>query len=342
MEPSGQHRKRKDSEAEDPGPSSRSHLSTNSEPENSPEATNGQGGGSLLQMLGGLFRANTPALPEGKRPVGLKDALDSLLEEHEIDEDNAVITHEERELLRNILLFKDTTVEDIMIPRADIVAVGDDVSLEEIKAAFVEHHHTRMPVYHETLDSIIGYLHLKDIATYVFTGRANYEMRDALHEILAVPPSMKVIELLLTMRQNSQHIAIVVDEYGGTDGLVSMEDIMEVIVGEIQDEHDEEEDNSDFTWIDADTLDADARMEIESLEAALGLTLMLHEDEDEFDTLAGLIFTHLGRVPEPGESFDYPGGLRFMVLDADARSIKRVRVSRIRNAEPIAEPSRAQ
>jgi CBS domain containing-hemolysin-like protein len=156
-------------------------------------------------------------------------------------------------------------------------------------------------------------------------------MDNLIRQILFVPPSMKVMDLLVRMRHSSVHIAIVVDEYGGTDGLVSMEDIVEEIVGEIQDEHDEAEDAPTFIWLNERTLEADARMEVEELDKCFGASMVMEQDEEDFDTIGGLVFSHLGHIPETGEQFDYPTGMRITILEAEPRAVKRVRIERLEN-----------
>lgn len=288
---------------------------------------------SFLQALGKLFRG-TPAASasvEAPRETSLKETLESLIAEHEREGQELVIVPEERNMLSNILRFGEMTVSDIMIPRPDIVAVEYSVSLEDLKQLVVREQHSRMPVYTENLDNVAGFLHIKDLAVQVFEGKP-FSMETSIRQILFVPPSMRVMDLLIKMRLSSVHIAIVVDEYGGTDGLVSMEDIVEEIVGEIQDEHDEEESLDDFIWIDSRIIEADGRMTIEDLEKCFGPEVVLHEDGEDIDTVGGLVFSHLGHVPSAGEEFDYPTGLRITVLEAESRAVKRVRIERLNDS----------
>lgn len=236
---------------------------------------------------------------------------------------------EEQNLIRNILDFSDMSVSDIMIPRADIFAVPHTISFEELKQRISEEQHSRIPVYKENLDAVAGFLHVKDVAVNAFTGKP-FHMESVLRKVLFVPPSMKVLDLLVKMRGEGVHIAIVVDEYGGTDGLVTMEDIMEEIVGEIHDEHDSSEQAArSFAWLDEGVIEADARMEIDELLECFGENAVLEEDKEDCDTVGGLIFSHLGHIPDKGEEFEYPTGLYITVLDADARMVKHVRIKRL-------------
>lgn len=304
------------------------HEKSAASPQDAPLATP-----SFLQVLGKLFRgapiASTEVEP--RRDTTLKETLESLLLEHEKEGQEIVIVPEERSMLSNILRFGEMTVSDIMIPRPDIVAVEYGISLEELKQMVVREQHSRMPVYTENLDNVAGFLHIKDLAVQVFEGKP-FSMDTSIRQILFVPPSMKVMDLLIKMRLSSVHIAIVVDEYGGTDGLVSMEDIVEEIVGEIQDEHDDEEAIDDFIWVDSRIIEADGRMTIEDLEKCFGPEVVLHEDGEDIDTVGGLVFSHLGHVPSAGEEFDYPTGLRITVLEAESRTVKRVRIERLDNS----------
>ncbi len=255
----------------------------------------------------------------------LKEALEEIIDEHDGDASDR-LEPEERVMLHNVLSFGETKVSEIMIPRTDISAVGADISLTELKAHILEQQHTRIPVYDETLDQVLGFLHVKDLLP-MFGGEQEFNIRTVLREVLFVPPSMRIIDLLVKMRHAGSHLAIVVDEYGGTDGLVTMEDLFEEIVGDIQDEHDEDEEQEDkITSIAEGIFEVNARIRIEKLEKELGLNLVTEENDDEFDTLGGLIFFQLGRVPVKGEIIPHVSGLRFHIIEADPRRIKKVRI----------------
>lgn len=280
---------------------------------------------SSFRHLGKWLRSAMGNKPEGS----LKEALEEVLEEHEDSE--MAISVEERNLLRNMIGFGELKVGDVVIPRTDISAVPETVTHDELKAHIMEHRHTRIPIYSGTIDNITGFIHMKDFF-FALLGVIEFDLQSIVRPILFVPPSMKITDLLVKMRLSSCHMAIVVDEYGCTDGLVTMEDLFEEIVGEIQDEHDEDEEQPAMVWLSEKALEADARVKVSDLEAELQLDLSNGEEED-FDTLGGLIFSHLGRVPAKGEVVHYRGGLKLEVLSADPRRIKKVRVVK---TEPLA------
>ncbi|MDX2072912.1 MAG: hemolysin family protein [Alphaproteobacteria bacterium] len=260
-----------------------------------------------------------------KHEASLKDAIEEAIEEHAENSDEEMAP-QERVMLHNVLSFGERTVSDIMIPRTDIVAVSHDISLENLKAHLLDQRHTRTPVYEDTLDHVLGFLHVKDIIP-VLAGDKPYHLRTYLRSMLYVPPSMKILDLLAKMRGVGSHMAIVVDEHGGTDGLVTMEDVVEEIVGEIHDEHDEDEmSDEQIVRISDKVVEVSARIRIEHLVRALNRELVREDESEGFDTLAGLIFTRLGRIPAKGEMVEHYDGIRFEIADADARHIRKVRV----------------
>jgi CBS domain containing-hemolysin-like protein len=184
--------------------------------------------------------------------------------------------------------------------------------------------HTRLPVYRDNLDDVIGMVHIKDLLPYWGDG-AEFKLEPLIREVLFVPPSMRILDLLLQMRDTGVHMAIVVDEYGGTDGLATIEDLVEEIVGEIQDEHDKIL-PPQIVELPNGALEADARVEVEELERRLGIELLDAERREDVDTLGGLLFTLLDRVPARGEIVRHPAGVEFAVLEADPRRIKRLRI----------------
>jgi hemolysin (HlyC) family protein len=230
----------------------------------------------------------------------------------------------ERALIANVLRLRDTTADDVMVPRADIVAIQADATLDAAIALIRRDGHSRLPVYREQLDEIIGMVHIKDVFGYVGKPEA-FRLEDILRKPLMVAPQIPVLDLLLQMRQAHTHLALVVDEYGGIDGLVTIEDLVETIVGDIADEHDEAE-GSLITERPDGSLDADARLPIEALEQKLGPVLTEEEREADLDTVGGLVVTLAGRVPARGEVLSHPSGLEFRVLEADARRLKRLRI----------------
>jgi len=249
----------------------------------------------------------------------LREELEELIEEHE----ETPIDPHERRLLINILKLHELTAADVMVPRVDIVAMAVETKLTDAARQIAEHGHSRVPIYRETLDDAIGMVHFKDVLPYLVDGRA-MALADLVRKVLFVAPSMKVLDLLLQMRLSRVHMALVVDEFGGIDGLVTIEDVIEEIVGEIEDEHDDADRPRLIERGDGTTI-ADARTPIETLEARAGVKLRPH-DHDEVETLGGLVFALAGRVPARGEVIEHPAGVAFEVLDADARRVKRLRV----------------
>ena len=236
------------------------------------------------------------------------------------------LDRQERALIANVLRLRGTTADDVMIPRADIIAMPVDVSLDGALDQIRREGHSRMPVFHEQLDDIVGMIHIKDVFAYV--GRADeFQLEAILRKPLMVAPQLPVLDLLLQMRQARIHLALVVDEYGGIDGLVTIEDLVEEIVGDIADEHDEviaplisERPDGAF--------DLDARLPIAAFESRLGPVLTEDEREADIDTVGGLVFNLAGRVPSKGEVVSHPSGLEFRILDADGRRLRRMRARR--------------
>lgn len=259
-----------------------------------------------------------------KHDASLKEVLEEAIEEHEVQAETPM-DPEEKVMLHNMLSFSDIKVNDIMIPRTDIVAVPYDISLEQLKKHFIEQRHTRVPIYKDTLDTVLGFLHVKDMLSMI-SGDKAFNIDAIKRQLLFVPPSMRLIDLLVRMRHAGSHMAIVVDEYGGTDGLVTMEDVIEEIVGDIHDEHDEEEEVERVIKSGLNSVEVHGRIPIRVLEKELGLNLTPLDKPDEFDTLGGLIFFHLGRIPARGEKITHPSGVRFEIVDADSRRIRRVRL----------------
>ncbi|MDR3537318.1 MAG: hemolysin family protein [Acetobacteraceae bacterium] len=230
----------------------------------------------------------------------------------------------ERALIANVLRLRETTADDVMIPRADIVAMRVDVTLAQAIEQIRNDGHSRLPVYREQLDEIVGMVHVKDVFAYV--GRPDaFSLEAILRKPLMVAPQTPVLDLLLQMRQQHVHMALVVDEYGGIDGLVTIEDLVETITGDISDEHDETVAPMVTERPDG-ALDINARMSVEDFEQRLGPVLTEDERDADIDTVGGLVFTLAGRVPAKGELISHPSGLEFRVLDADPRRIRRVRV----------------
>ncbi|MBX9741747.1 MAG: hemolysin family protein [Beijerinckiaceae bacterium] len=305
---------------------------------------------SLLDRMRSLF---------GLSAASIRDDIEDALDDTSTTGD---FTPQERAMLKNVLGLHELRVQDVMVPRADIIAVGLEDSLGDVLAVFRTAGHSRLPVHGETLDDPRGMVHIRDFVDYIANSAENFlkgatpappsedENRQARRQaivrlrgmgeldlmlplskagvvrpVLFVPPSMPALDLLVKMQATRTHMALVIDEYGGTDGLVSIEDIVEMIVGDIEDEHDEDDHPKidaapDGSWI------ADARASLEDLSAAIGVDLESIYDEEDVDTLGGLVTTIAGRVPVRGEIVVSSGRFEFEILDADPRRVKRVRL----------------
>ena len=253
----------------------------------------------------------------------LRETLDEMIEEPATDDRQPLSVHE-RVLIGNILKVHDRTAADVMVPRVDIVALNVETPFPKVIECMVEQGHSRVPVYRETLDDVVGFIHVKDVLSPV-AERRETKLSPILRKVLFVAPSVPILDLLVQMRQARTHIAMVVDEFGGIDGLVTIEDLIEEIVGEIEDEHDEAEGPSLVERTDG-SLIADARTPIGVLEEHQGTRLRPIGDQEEVGTLGGLVSSLAGRVPKRGEVILHPSGIEFEVLDADPRRVKRLRV----------------
>jgi CBS domain containing-hemolysin-like protein len=331
------------------------------------EATVAASTQSLISAFLGRFGLRSPSLREMVE-AGLKEQ----------PEGDAAFSTEEREMLRRLLRFGGLRVDDIMVPRADIIALAESEPLSELLRMFSEAGVSRIPLFNETLDDPRGMIHIKDLFRWLtkeaageifnapisVVGNAPVKAQAALEgsppqldidridlsrpitvakirrPVLYVPPSMPTTNLLIRMQTTRIHMALVVDEYGGTDGLVTIEDLVEQIVGDIEDEHDVAE--AAFISIEPKLgLVASARTPVKELEEHLGVKLLRPEEED-IDTLGGLMFALLGRVPVRGELVRHPSGIELEVLDADARRLKKVRFHQPRSAAPAStDPSKA-
>jgi magnesium and cobalt transporter len=253
--------------------------------------------------------------------TSLREELEELIEEHQ--EEQPIDPHE-RTLLSNILKLHELNAADIMVPRVDIVAIEVDTPFHEAVKQIVEHGHSRVPLYRETLDDVLGMIHIKDLLPYAADGKP-MPLAKIVRKVLFAAPSMPVLDLLLQMRLARVHMALVVDEFGGIDGLVTIEDVIEEIVGEIEDEHDDADQPKLIERPDG-SLIADARTRIAALQERVPGRLLSPEQEEGIETLGGLVGALAGRVPARGEVFKHSSGIEFEVLDADPRRIKRVRV----------------
>ena len=257
----------------------------------------------------------------------LREEIEEAIDEAEESEGGAPaagdLSAAERQMLRNLLHFGEETAGDICVTRGDIMAVPSDISFEALVRAFADAGHSRLPVYAESLDRVVGMVHIKDVFVASVDPERDRSMTALMREPLFVPESMGVIELLARMRAERTHLGIVVDEFGGTEGLVTIEDVVEEIVGDIEDEHDEAEAGM-LTMLDEGLWEADARIELEELAEAVDARLS--SDEDEVDTLGGLVFLLAGHIPAKGECVNHPSGWKLEAVDSDPRRIIRVRL----------------
>jgi CBS domain containing-hemolysin-like protein len=282
-------------------------------------AENG-GDDSLLHNIRTWIRQ----LRRSKGSESVREALEELIEDR--DDSGVPIDDHERVLLGNILHLRDVTAYDVMVPRADVVGVEADTGLAELTELFTRCGHSRLPVYRGTLDDVVGMVHLKDMLAVMRVDKP-FQMHRIVRRVLFVSPAMRVTDLLLEMRLKRTHMALVVDEYGGIDGLVTIEDVVEQIVGEIEDEHDRTNEPDMVVRPDG-VIEADARTPLVEFEEAVG-PVLTDEERDDVDTLGGLVFFIAGRVPARGELIAHPSGLEFEVVDADPRRVKWLRVRRV-------------
>jgi len=266
----------------------------------------------------------------GSSDDAVREVLEELIEEKKT-EDATPVERQERTLLQNILDLRERTVEDVMVPRADIVAVEVATPLSDLIEIVTREGHSRMPVYQGNLDNAIGMLHIKDLIAA--ERHANdFRLGAIVRDVLFVSPSMHVLELLLEMRFKRVHMALVVDEFGGVDGLATIEDLVEEIVGDIEDEYDVDAEPTMTKRADG-SYDADARVSLEAFEETVGAVLSA-EERGEIDTLGGLVFDLLGRVPIRSEIVSHPSGIEIEILDADPRRVKRLRIRNLPPQEP--------
>ncbi|MGH7154389.1 MAG: hemolysin family protein [Acetobacteraceae bacterium] len=286
---------------------------------------------SRLGLLGRIRatlhrRANEPSVRESIAEL-VQEAADAAQTPGAAPE----LDRHERALIANVLRLRETMAGDVMVPRADIVAMQADLTFQQAVARLRDDGHSRLPVYREQLDDIIGMVHIKDV--YAFIDRPQeFSLTKILRYPLLVPAQIPVLDLLLQMRQARMHLALVVDEYGGIDGLVTIEDLVETITGDISDEHDEVEGPMVQERPDG-SLDINARLPVEAFEQRMGPVLTEDEHDADINTVGGLVFTLAGRVPARGEVISHPSGLEFRILEADPRRIRRVRVRRAPPAE---------
>jgi CBS domain containing-hemolysin-like protein len=263
--------------------------------------------------------------PDISKNGSLKENLETVLDTVKKDDKN--ISKQERLMLLNVLKIDQIRSIDVMIPRADIGAVEVNDSFEKVLEVFIKESHSRVPVYEKNLDNIIGMIHIKDLVKYQNDG--NFEqgfLKKIKREIIEIPPSMPVLDLLMKMQLTRLHMGVVIDEYGGTDGLVTIEDVIEEITGEIEDEHDEQN-MPMLIKTSPNSFEASARVEIEEFEKLSKINFLKDYNNEDVDTLGGLVVAIAGRVPQRGEIIKHESGLTFEINDADPRRIKSIKIT---------------
>ena len=274
----------------------------------------------------GIWRGMRHLIFGGEAEPTLRSEIEDAIDEAEETGSHPIagdLTPSERQMMRNLLHFGEQTAGDICVTRGDIIAVPNDISFDELVRAFVDAGHSRLPVFGESLDEVVGMVHIKDVFLAKVESGRDRSLTALIREPLFVPESMGVIELLARMRSERVHLAIVVDEFGGTEGLVTIEDVVEEIVGDIEDEHDDAE-AAMLTLLEDGLWEADARIELEEL--ARSVDSRLTWEEDEVDTLGGLMFLLAGHIPARGECITHPSGWKLEAVDSDPRRIIRVRL----------------
>jgi len=286
--------------------------------------------GGFFKRLKGLF---TKVEPEGEFAAGLDDGQRAAAMR---------LPRARREMIERVIAFDEKRVSDVMAPRADIVAVDVDTALEDLIKAFAEAGHSRLPVYRGDLDDPLGMVHIKDVVSLVANPSLHAPedgpvLKKIRRDILYAPPSMRITDLLLKMQASRVHMALVIDEFGGTDGLLTIEDLVEEIVGDINDEHDDEAAPTIVArpshGRDGGGWEADGRVECETFADLSGVSLAI--DDSEIDTIGGVAVALAGRVPQRGEVLSHPAGFDFEIVEADARKVRKVRIRKT----PVTQPS---
>jgi len=291
-------------------------------------------------LLSELASRLASALKGFRQDSTIRESLEEVIEES--DRETKELSSQERLMLANLLKFGETSVADVMVPRADIVAVEEQTSLSELIALFREAQHSRLPIYRETLDDPLGMVHVKDVLALLESGPGGQlrwpqtSIAKLKRDVLFVPGSMPALDLLMRMQSSRNHLALVVDEYGGTDGLVSIEDLVEEIVGDIDDEYDVEEE-LELTPQPDGVFDADARISLDDFKERAGIDLAFEDIGEDVDTLGGVVVAALGRVPARGEIVSH-GGFEFEILEADPRRVKRLRIRAPRVPQAVSVP----
>jgi len=278
-----------------------------------------------------LWRAIRRLFVHGEGEGSLRAQLEEAIDEHEEDRAReGDLSPLERQMLRNLLHFSEHDADDVAIPRGEIVALPASASWEDVVAAFAEHGHSRLPVYRETLDDIIGMVLIKDVFPFLAGGKAPRDWKSLMRQPLFVPQARGALDVLADMRSRRVHLAVVVDEYSGTDGIITIEDLVEEIVGEIEDEHDDAPTDL-LVALDGGLWEADARAELDDV--AVRIDPRLAEVEEAVDTLGGLTFVLAGQVPTVGTVLAHQSGWRIEVIAGNERHVTRLRLHPPEEAE---------
>lgn len=256
-------------------------------------------------------------------PEELEATVTDIISEHKAEGGNG-LSKKEQDILRNFLKFGDKKIEDIMIPRSDICAVREDISAEELSKTLEQKIYTRMPVYKDNLDNIAGFLHIKDMTT-ALVAKQKIDVTQIMRKVLLLPPSMALPNALVEMNKKRTHMAIIIDEYGGTDGIITIEDIMEALVGQLDDEHDELDDNMCQKVGDKEFA-VNARMPIEELEKVLKIKLLDEYTDNNYDTIGGMVTSKFGAVPGKGMSIELNENITAHVLSANPRFLQSLKL----------------
>ena len=253
----------------------------------------------------------------------LREAIEELIEESPASETS--VESDEKQILGNILNLRDLTASDVMVPRADIIAAPVTFTKDALQSLFAKHRVTLLPIYQNTLDQVIGIISIKDFIGAV-SQKIPFHIRSLVKEVFFISPTMRTMDLLLKMRGSGTKLAIVVDEYGGVDGLVTFSNLIEEVIGDIQDAHEPPHSASTLKTSHDGSIIVQGRIPIEDLEKGIGMSLTTPDEQDEIDTLAGLLTSLAGHVPARGERIEHPQGIEFEVLEADPRRIQLVAI----------------
>ena len=269
------------------------------------------------------FLRSLKRLFKPKHDASLRETIEDYIEDDHNGNAEHSISEQEKTLISNVLNLRELCADDVMIPRADIVAINTNITEKELLKLLADKQYSRLPVYKETLDNVIGSIHIKDILSTISQGK-KVDIKNCIRDVPIISPSMHVLDLLLEMRHSRKHMALVVDEFGGIDGLITINDVIESIIGEIDDEHIVDEQPT-LKTVDDGSVIADARYDIDLFEEQFG-EILTEEEREDSDTLGGLIFFLAGRVPARGEVITHNTGMILEVLEADPRRVKKIRI----------------